>query len=227
MKIAVIGLGKTGSTIKDLLEKEGSLFGGFDQEIMENPDVIKDADASIVFVPGAAAENLIPVLLNSKKPVIWGGTGYTFPDDFSEKLVSLGIPWVYSSNYSLGMNIVFDMLKVLSDRLSMLNSPEITLHEIHHIHKKDAPSGTALSWEKILNRDIDISSERIGDVVGTHQLTVATETETIYLEHKALNRSIFAPGAVWAAKQVISNSKDYKGLIPFIELIHKNIKAVQ
>lgn len=227
MKIAVIGLGKTGSKIKELLENEGLLFGGFDQEIMENPDVIKDADASIAFVPGAAAESLIPVLLNSKKPVIWGGTGYTFPADFNDKLISLGIPWIYSSNYSLGMHIAMDMIKVLSERLFILNNPEINLHEIHHIQKKDAPSGTALSWEKILNRDIDISSERIGDVVGTHQLTVATDTETIYLEHKALNRTIFAQGAVWAAKQVLKNTNSYKGLIPFSELFSKNIKAVE
>lgn len=227
MKIAVVGLGKTGIKIKELLEREGLLFGGFDQEIMEKPDVIINADAVISFVPGAAAESLIPVLLNSKKPVIWGGTGYTFPDDFNDKLISRGIPWIYGSNYSLGMHIAMDMLKILSERLSMLTNPEINLHEIHHIHKKDAPSGTALSWEKILNRDINITSERIGDVVGTHQLTIATESETIYLEHKALDRSIFAYGAVWAAKQILKDPGNYKGLIPFSELIRTNLKAVQ
>ena len=225
MKIAVVGIGKTGIKVKELLEREGILYGAFDQEIMENPAALNGANASIVFVPGAAAENLIPILLNSKKPVIWAGTGYTFPEGFNDKLISLGTPWVYGSNYSLGMQIAMDMIKVLSERLSILDNPQISLHEIHHIHKKDAPSGTALTWEELLKRDIDITSERIGDVVGTHQLTVETETETIYLEHKALDRGIFAQGAVWACKQVLKNVNNYKGLIPFSEIYRKNIEV--
>jgi 4-hydroxy-tetrahydrodipicolinate reductase len=225
MKIAVVGIGKTGSKIRDLLAAEGILYGAYDVEIMEKPEVLKDADASIAFIPGNGAESIIPVLLDSKKPVIWGGTGYTFPEDFNDKLIEMGIPWIYGSNYSLGMQIALDMLKVMGERLSILNNPDISLHEIHHIHKKDAPSGTALTWEKILDRDIDISSERIGDVVGTHQLTVSTATESIYFEHKALDRGIFADGAVWACKQILNNLNNYKGLIPFSELFHKNIKV--
>lgn len=225
MKIAVVGIGKIGSKIKEFLSNEGILFGAFDKEIMKMHDALNNADASIVFVPGAAAESLIPILLNSKKPVVWGGTGYTLPDDFHEQLVSLGIPWIYASNYSIGMNIAMDMLRTLSERLFMLNSPEIKLHEIHHINKKDAPSGTALTWKEILNHELEITSNRIGDVVGTHRLMVTTDVETICLEHKALDRSIFAQGAIWACKQILKDINNYKGLIPLKELINKNIKV--
>jgi 4-hydroxy-tetrahydrodipicolinate reductase len=225
MKIAVVGIGKTGSKIRDLLAAQGILYGAYDVEIIEKPDVLKDADASISFIPGTGAESIIPILLASKKPVIWGGTGYTFPEDFNDKLIEMGVTWVYGSNYSLGMQIALEMIKVMGEKLNMLTNPEIKLHEIHHIHKKDAPSGTALTWEKLLGRDIDISSERIGDVVGTHQLTVSTATESIYLEHKALDRGIFADGAVYACKLILNDINNYKGLIPFSELIRKNIRV--
>jgi len=86
MKIAVIGLGKTGSKVKELLPPK-DLFGAFDKELMENPDAIKGADAAIVFVPGSAAENLIPVLIKNKIKVVWAGTGYEFPKDFNQKLI--------------------------------------------------------------------------------------------------------------------------------------------
>ncbi len=223
MKIAVIGLGKTGSKVKELIPKK-EFFGAFDREILENPNLLKGADVAIVFVPGNSAEELIPVLLQNKIKVIWAPTGFEFPKDFNQKLIEENLTWVYGSNFSLGMNIVIKMIKLLGKNLQILNKPEIHLNEIHHIHKKDAPSGTALLWEKTLGKEIEnITSERYGDVVGTHQLTVKTETEIIYLEHQALDRTIFADGTIWAAKNLMKQ-KDLKGLISFEKLIELTLK---
>jgi 4-hydroxy-tetrahydrodipicolinate reductase len=102
------------------------------------------------------------------------------------------------------MNIVRRCLSVIGQSSSVLKNPTFRIHEIHHKHKQDAPSGTAISWEGWLGREAEITSERKGDVKGIHQLEVKTETESIWLKHEAHDRKIFAEGAVWAAEQLLS-----------------------
>jgi 4-hydroxy-tetrahydrodipicolinate reductase len=100
------------------------------------------------------------------------------------------------------MNLVYGMIKVLSKTPELFDEYAFKLHEIHHIHKKDQPSGTALSWEKWLGQKIDITSERIGDNPGEHKLTLVTPYEDIALEHKSKDRRIFAQGAIWTARKL-------------------------
>lgn len=202
-KFAVIGTGKTGSKVVELLDDE-QVVGPFNSTRQPTAKALVKADAGILFVPGAAVEKLIDPLLESGIPAAWGTTGYDWPEGLNDRLKSKGIKWLKASNFSLGMNIVRRCLNVIGQSSSVLSDPSFHIHEIHHVHKQDAPSGTALSWKDWLGREAEITSERKGDIKGIHQLDVHTDTESIQLEHKAHDRKIFAEGAVWAAEQLIS-----------------------
>ena len=99
-----------------------------------------------------------------------------------------------------------------------MKDPVFKIHEVHHIHKKDAPSGTALSWKEWLAKDAEVTSAREGDINGIHELTVTTETEEITLKHNALDRSLFAEGAIWAVEQLMNEQKLTNGVVTFGQL---------
>ena len=112
------------------------------------------------------------------------------------------------------------MIKQISKASILFDSYHFELSETHHTEKKDAPSGTALMWEQWLGEKIDnIESKRIGDVVGIHELTLVTDNERIKLNHEALDRKIFAQGAIWAAKKLITDKTLKNGLLNFEEVI--------
>ncbi|MGM0545237.1 MAG: 4-hydroxy-tetrahydrodipicolinate reductase [Bacteroidota bacterium] len=202
MKFAVIGTGKTGGKVVEVLG-EDQIVGPFDSTNKPTVEKLKQADAAILFVPGAAADELIDPLLEAGIPAAWGTTGYEWPTDLDQQLKQKNLKWLQASNFSLGMNIVRRCLNIIGKSSAVLDHPEFHIHEIHHTHKQDAPSGTAISWAEWLGRDAEITSERKGDIKGIHQLEVKTETESIHLKHQAHDRKIFAQGAIWAAEQLI------------------------
>mgnify|MGYP000017513106 CR=1 FL=1 len=204
MKIAVIGTGKTGGKVIEVLN-EDQVVGPFDSSNKPTAEKLGKADAAILFVPGTAADELMEPLMASGIPAAWGTTGYEWPDDLDEQLKNKNMKWLQASNFSLGMNIVRRCLGVIGQSSSVLTDPSFHIHEIHHTDKQDAPSGTAISWEEWLGREAKITSERKGDIKGIHQLEVNTETESIRLEHQAHDRKIFAEGAVWAAEQLLND----------------------
>ncbi len=203
MKFAVIGTGKTGGKVVEIL-KEDQIVGPFDSSNKPTVEKLKEADAAILFVPAAAVDELIDPLMDSKIPAAWGTTGYDWPDDLDHQLKEKNIKWLQASNFSLGMNIVRRCLNIIGQSASVLDEPEFHIHEIHHKHKQDAPSGTAISWEEWLGKEAKITSERKGDIKGIHKLEVKTDAESIHLEHKAHDRKIFAQGAIWAAEQLVN-----------------------
>jgi len=205
MKFAVIGTGKTGGKVTEVLD-EDQIVGPFDSTHKPTVDALQPADAAILFVPGPAADELMEPLMEAGIPAAWGTTGYEWPVDLDAQLKERNLKWLQASNFSLGMNIVRRCLSVIGQSSSVLDAPSFHIHEIHHTDKQDAPSGTAISWEEWLGRDAEITSERKGDVKGIHQLEVQTETESIHLEHQAHDRKIFAQGAVWAAEQLLSDN---------------------
>lgn len=202
MKFAVIGTGKTGGKVVEVLN-EDQIVGPFDSTNKPTVEKLKQADAAILFVPGTAAEELIDPLLDAGIPAAWGTTGYEWPSDLDGRLKKKKLAWLQASNFSLGMNIVRRCLNIIGQSSSVLDHPEFHIHEIHHKHKQDAPSGTAISWEQWLGQNAEITSERKGDIKGIHQLEVKTATESIHLKHQAHDRKIFAQGAVWAAEQLV------------------------
>lgn len=205
MKIALIGTGKTGGKVAELLGEE-QVAGMFDSSNKPTPERLGGADAAIIFVPGSAVPEVKDVVLEAGLPAAWGSTGYEWPEDLDRVLAEKGLKWLKASNFSLGMNIIRRCLRVISEGSGLLPDPEFHIHEIHHIHKKDAPSGTALSWRDWLGKDAEITSERKGDIKGIHELQVKTDSESIWLKHEAHDRRIFAEGAIWAAKQLVKET---------------------
>lgn len=208
MKFAVIGTGKTGGKVTEILD-EDQVVGPFDSTNKPTAEKLSNADAAILFVPAPAVDEIVDPLMNSGIPAAWGTTGYEWPEDLDKQLKEKNIKWLKASNFSLGMNIVRRCLKVIGQSSSVLNEPSFHIHEIHHTQKQDAPSGTAISWEQWLGNDAKITSERKGDIKGIHQLEVKTDTESIMLKHQAHDRKIFAEGAVWAAEQLVSGDIEY------------------
>ena len=131
-----------------------------------------------------------------------------WPKEISDEVASKGLTWISGSNFSLGMRLIHQMINSIKGGVNLFPSAKINIHEIHHTKKLDGPSGTALSWKEWLGDDknIHVTYERIGDVVGDHQLTIDAPTETITLRHEAKNRTIFAEGAIWAAKYLDNNN---------------------
>ncbi|MBO6523901.1 MAG: hypothetical protein JJ971_08755 [Balneolaceae bacterium] len=216
MKISVIGTGKTGSKVVELLG-DRSLYA-FDESTLPTIEKLKESDAVIIFVPGEAVSDILDLVLKSRIPAAWGSTGFEWPQDLDDLVKAAKTKWVLATNFSLGMNIIRHSIKKISEGSKILENPNFEIQEIHHIHKKDAPSGTALSWKEWLDKDVEITSIREGDVNGVHELRLSTSREEIALKHEALDRSIFAEGAIWTAEQLVNNLTLSDGVHTFGEL---------
>jgi len=150
--------------------------------------------------------------------VVSGTTGWTDRlSEIEDQVKSEKGSFMYSSNFSIGVNILFNLNKRLANIMNVLSSYDVSLEEIHHIRKKDAPSGTAINLAKdiinecsnynswILNKPtalakIGIFSVREGEITGTHKVKWSSEIDSITLEHKANSRKGFALGAIIAAE---------------------------
>lgn len=219
MKIALLGKGKTGSKV---LEKSMYPVEVFDSTNLPSFEKLILHDVIISFLPGEAFKDLIPMLLQTKKPVVIGSTGFSWPEALDETLKKNNLKWIYATNFSLGVVIMKSLIEKLSQMSGLFSEKQFSLHEVHHTKKLDAPSGTALSMKEWLNTECDITSERTGDVVGLHTLTLETSGEMIRLEHEAKDRGLFAEGALWAADYILKE-KLSSGLHSFGEVIEKEM----
>ncbi|MBI5357533.1 hypothetical protein HZB74_01665 [Candidatus Saccharibacteria bacterium] len=201
IKIGLLGKGRTGSKVIEVYGAENII--AFDQENPPTLEKLKQADVLISFLPGEAIFEYIDVIIESKVPLASGGTGFVWPSDINDRLKKNGITWITSSNFAIGMSLVKAMVEQLSKADVLFDETEYKLHEIHHIYKKDHPSGTGLTMEKWLGHKVSFSHERDGDNPGEHKLTLVTPYEEISIEHKSLDRKIFANGAIWAAKRLL------------------------
>jgi len=206
MKIAVIGTGKTGGEVLNILDGD-QIVGPFNSAHPPTVEKLKPADVAVIFVPGEAVDHILDTVLSSGIAAAWGTTGYEWPHEkLDTQLKEKNISWMRASNFSLGMNIMRRCLQIVGKGSEMLDQPTFHIHEVHHTNKQDAPSGTAISWKKWLGKEADITSERRGDVKGIHQLKMETTVESIELKHRANDRAVFAEGALWAAKQLLNES---------------------
>ncbi len=211
MKIAIIGYGKMGHMIEEVALSRG-------HEIVATIDAgdafeLNGADVAIEFTTPATAEANIRAAWAQGVPVVCGSTGWNAAALMDEdRRIHDKQMLVWSSNYSVGVNIFFDINKLLAQK--MKDQPQYTpsITEIHHIHKLDKPSGTAktlsndiMSAAKPLNgdatlNDVPIESIREGEVPGTHEVKWDSEEDTIVITHIAKGRRGFALGAVLAAE---------------------------
>jgi len=207
MKIALIGYGKMGHMIEDVALERG-------HEIMARIDVgdafeLNGAEVAIEFTtPLTAKENILRAWAQGV-PVVCGSTGWDAAALIEEdKRIHEKPMLIWKSNFSVGVNIFFDLNKALA--AAMKEQPQYTpsITETHHIHKLDKPSGTAktlyndiMSAAEPLN-DVMIESIREGEVPGTHEVKWDSEEDTLIITHIAKSRRGFALGAVLAAEQL-------------------------
>lgn len=223
MKIALLGKGKTGGKVLELLLEAKMAFTLFDSTHKPTIENLIGHDVVISFLPGEAFESYIPLLIESKIPVICGSTGLSWPLDFDALLKEKNLKWIYATNFSLGMNLVHQMILVLSRAHKIFDNYKFSLNEIHHTKKLDAPSGTALSWKSWVGYDMNITSQRIGDIPGIHELTLSTPYEEITLKHEALDRKIFAEGAMFATQRILTDQTLVPGLHLFQDIVQAEL----
>jgi 4-hydroxy-tetrahydrodipicolinate reductase len=221
MKIALIGYGKMGKAIEGIALQKGHEIvlkidiSNADAFTKEN---LSQADVAIEFTgPHSAFEN-IQKCISFGVPVVSGSTGWLEKwDTMSAFVQQHNGCLIYSSNYSIGVNLFFEINKHLAKLMDPYNEYNVSMTEIHHTEKKDAPSGTAISLaEQILSnigrkdswvnaasqnqKELVITSERIDPAPGTHVVTYSSEIDTIEITHTAHTRIGFASGAVLAAE---------------------------
>lgn len=221
MKIALIGYGKMGKAIEEIAIQRGHeivLKVGIENLEDNTIDKIRKADVAIEFTgPESAYDNVIRCL-EAGVPVVCGSTGWLsrYEEAKNTCLAKKGA-LLYASNFSVGVNIFFAINKRLAELMAPHKEYNVSLTEIHHTEKKDAPSGTAISLaEQILDRnaakkqwineasqrpeDLVILSERIDPAPGTHIISYTSAIDDIEIKHTAHSRKGFATGAVLAAE---------------------------
>ncbi len=236
MKLALIGYGKMGKAIEEVaLHRGHEVVIKIDQPNLHEftKENLSKADVAIEFTgPHSALEN-IKKCLEFGVPVVCGSTGWTEHLDEMKKLCAgkLG-GFIYSSNFSIGVNIFFEVNKRLAELMAAHKEYEVILEETHHTQKKDAPSGTAITlaeqvlqyikrkkqWVNELSdhpEDLEIISQRIDPAPGTHSVKYSSAIDNIEIIHTAHNRKGFAGGAVLAAEFL----KDRKGFFGMREVL--------
>ena len=215
MKIALLGYGRMGKEIEKIaLQRGHEIVLRIDSEA---PYDITKADIAIDFSVPSVAYNNISNCINNAIPVISGTTGWLEKyDDIIALCKEKKGAFIYASNFSLGVNIFFELNSQLAAMMNALNDYDISMEEIHHTKKLDAPSGTAITlaegiinnsdkenWEldgNVSKETIPITAKRIPEVPGTHSIEYSSKVDTIEIKHTAHNRQGFALGAVVAAE---------------------------
>lgn len=221
MKIALLGYGRMGKEIEKI-----AISRGHEIVIRKDANDVIDitlADVAIDFsIPNSAFGN-ITNCLNNNVPVISGTTGWL--DKYDEAVALCKEKkggFIYASNFSVGVNIFFELNKQLAKMMSTLNEYNVSMEEIHHTKKLDAPSGTAITlaqgvientskkdWvlgDNASEENIPIVAKRIPEVPGTHTVWYNSEVDTIEIKHTAHNRKGFALGAVIAAEWILDKT---------------------
>lgn len=238
MKIGIIGYGKMGKAVEKIALERGHEIAwtvSSNESVGEKIKSGNKADAAIEFtLPQFAVDNISTCLDNSL-PVVSGTTGWNDQwEAIKSKCIDLNGALLHASNFSLGMNLFFHINKILAAKLNMTDEYLPSMKEIHHIHKLDSPSGTAITlaeqiienndaisaWkettEKVADNVLPIESFREGEVPGTHEINWNAAFDEIKLVHTAKNRNGFALGAVLAAEYIA----DKEGIFTMADVLN-------
>ena len=237
MKIALIGYGKMGKTIEQIALQRGHQIvsiidinntADFDSE------AFRSADVAIEFTTPATALGNYMRCFEANVPVVSGTTGWlSHLDEVKAKCEQEGKTFFYASNFSVGVNIFFALNRYLAKIMNGFPAYDVRMTEVHHIHKLDAPSGTAITLaEGNLDNverkerwtletaeqptDLPIHAIREGEVPGIHEIIYESEADTISIKHDAKSRAGFALGAVIAAEFTAGK----KGFLGMNDLFH-------
>ncbi|MEG1617057.1 MAG: 4-hydroxy-tetrahydrodipicolinate reductase [Bacteroidales bacterium] len=236
MKIALIGYGKMGHTIERIaIDRGHEIVSIIDRDNQEdfNSDAFKSADVAIEFsMPASAMENYRKCFA-ANVPVVAGTTGWLDQmPEIKQACEQDGKTFFYASNFSIGVNIFFALNKYLAKIMNNYPAYNVRMEEVHHIHKLDSPSGTAITlaegilenvdrktkWEEGREPaadELEITAFRRDEVPGIHTVIYESDVDTISMTHDAKSREGFALGAVVAAEFV----KGKKGFLTMADLM--------
>jgi 4-hydroxy-tetrahydrodipicolinate reductase len=222
MKLLLLGRGKTGSLVAEVARQRGHSTQVV--SAVENagcasltPEKLQGIDVVIDFTAPSCVVSHIESCVGAGKNMVVGTTGWYEELDRLRKLVeSHGTGFVYAANFSVGVNLFLDAVRAAAAALRHEYSGQI--FERHHVHKKDAPSGTAMAIQRALREasgqdksaDLEIISFREGEVVGLHEVVLESAADRIYLCHDAKSRQGFADGAVRAAEWIAGKKGFYE-----------------
>ena len=225
MKIALLGYGRMGRAIENIAKNRGhEIVAKIDKDQIEG--TLEHANVAINFsIPDAAVNNIFSAL-SLKIPVVCGTTGWLEDlkkvTDFTTKNDTA---FLYASNFSIGVNLFFKLNEQLAKMMNNQSEYKVNIEEIHHIHKLDAPSGTAITlaegiienskssdWSLSTDKsdEIQIDAIREGEVPGTHTVTYESSIDAISIKHEAHNREGFALGAVVAGEWIVGKKGIFK-----------------
>ncbi len=238
MKVALIGYGKMGKAIAEVIaenpEDEVILTVDLSEKDETLVEKLKVADVAIEFTePGSAYEN-VKACFEAGVPVVIGTTGWLDKlEELKEVAEKEGKGLFWASNFSVGVNLFFELSRTLGKLMKQRAEYDVSIHEIHHKEKKDAPSGTAITLANDLidllqykdtwvsdapdaETELPVLSYREDNVAGTHLINFESEVDSIEIKHTAHNRRGFAEGAVQAARFMVGR----KGYFSMKDLLH-------
>ncbi|MCB0467298.1 MAG: 4-hydroxy-tetrahydrodipicolinate reductase [Aequorivita sp.] len=233
MKIALLGYGKMGKTIEKLALEKGHTIV-FKSTSDSEKGFFDEADAAIEFSSPESAIKNISRALEAGIPIVCGTTGWLEKHDEMVKLCEKrNGSFIYASNFSVGVNLFFSINDYVAKLMAPWKEYNVSVEEIHHLQKKDAPSGTAITiaegilkhsdkkdWKLNTSEEnsLNITAKREEDVKGTHTVSYNSSIDTISLKHEAHSREGFALGAILAAEFL----KDKKGIFTM-----KNVLGIE
>jgi len=224
MKVAILGYGKMGHIIEKIaLERGHKISLKINQNNIDelNIENLKKADVVIDFSTPESAKTNIILSIDANKPIISGTTGWLNNyKEVKDYCIKNNGAFIYASNFSLGVNLFFELNKNLAKLMKKHQQYQINLTEIHHSEKLDTPSGTAISLaEQIIsesniknkwtlnpknsNEELKIDAQRKGNITGVHNVNYSSEIDSISIIHEAHSRDGFALGAVIAAEWIL------------------------
>lgn len=208
MNLLVLGKGKTGSLVIEIAQERGHSVRAHDEfdnvhASMLTPERLKDIDVVVDFTTPATVVENVTACVKAGTNIVVGTTGwYDQLPQLRELVEKNGTGFLWGANFSLGVNLFFEIAKTAAAALRQGYTGHIT--EAHHVAKKDAPSGTAIRLADVVEQSggprLEITSIREGDVFGMHMLTLDSAVDTIVLKHDAKSRRGLAEGAVRAAE---------------------------
>ena len=218
MNLLLLGRGKTGSLVAEVARQRkhhvqaAGAAENADSAALAT-DKLRDVDVVIDFTAPHCVIANIESCVKAGKNMVVGTTGWHEELDRIRELVKVhGTGFVYAANFSIGVNLFFDVARTSAAALGHDYTGQI--FERHHVHKKDAPSGTAIAIQQVIReasgkKDVEITSFREGEVVGMHEVVFESLNDTIYLCHDAISRRGFAEGAVRAAEWIVGKKGFY------------------
>lgn len=221
MQVVISGYGRMGHMVEQVLLERGIECAGKTEDVASFPLETAADSVCIDFTTPEAFRSNYRILAERFKAVVVGTTGWAdIADEVKSCFEKCGTTMVYASNFSIGVNVMFALADLSARKLSGAGY-KASIVETHHVHKLDAPSGTARSIADIVSSytgaEVQIESRRIGEVPGIHELVFESDCDRISLTHEAYSRMGFARGAVQAAVMAC----DVKGVFEFKDLILK------